>query len=155
MWSPRVRSPGFFGSYSGSLLISSLSLTKCSWGLIRQMRAGVEVGLRFFNWSPNNKSWSKWFPLSGRRWESKPPLSFIAFSISLKIHCEKWTRSIELGWFFLFFGGISFRATCSHIRFHTSKFSVLTPFISSKERSPFWVSASWQSRQWFSRNGFT
>ena len=58
-------------------------------------------------------------------------------------------------WFFLFFGGISFRATCSHIRFHTSKFSVLTPFISSKERSPFWVSASWQSRQWFSRNGFT
>lgn len=57
-------------------------------------------------------------------------LSLVAFVGSLAIQFESFRRSCESGCDFLFFGGISFSATCSQMRFHISALSAVAPLSS-------------------------
>ena len=121
-------------------------------GLIFQSRDGVKGGMLI---EPSKRSsWFTRLPNSGRSMRdsiSKPfPALLRPSLIQLTIFC----RSAAVGCRF-FSGGMVPISNCSKIRSHiatVSPLEKLSPIVCSST-FPFWVSASWQSVQFASRNG--
>ena len=121
-------------------------------GLIFQSRDGVKGGVLI---EPSKRSsWFTRLPNSGRSMRdsiSKPfPALLRPSLIQLTIFC----RSAAVGWRF-FSGGMVPISNCSSARSHISTLSEFekSPPMEWSSTFPFWVSASWQSVQFTSKNG--
>lgn len=134
--------------------MSSFNLVMCSWGVIRQMRAGEDEGMRlmFVGSCLNNRLWWRKFAFFGSRWALKPPWSAMTRSSSATIQSENLRRSMRSGWAF-FFGGISWMATCAQTDFHMAVLVSSTGPMLCSSRSPFASESSWQSVQLCSMKG--